>query len=75
MAHINTYDPVYVAARTRERMRRLSRRSFEFERRRRGIPIFSLTALLLAGLLFYSDLIRLNAEVTPGTPADYATKN
>lgn len=59
---INAYhDPIHVAARARERMRRISRRAFEFERRKRGMPIFSLTALLLAGLLFYCDLTHINA--------------
>ena len=62
MTHVNTYhDPIFVAARARERMRKVSRRAFEFERRRRGMPVFSMAALLLAGLLVNCDLTQVNA--------------
>ncbi len=58
-------DPAVAAARARERMRALSHRAFAGERSRRMFPMFSLMALLLAGLLFYFDLTRMNGPESP----------
>ncbi len=58
-AYHRSDDPAVAAARARERMRALSRRAFEGEKHRRALPVFSLTGLLLAGLLVYFNLTRL----------------
>ncbi|MEI9905072.1 MAG: hypothetical protein WDN06_14730 [Asticcacaulis sp.] len=63
------------AARARERMRALSRRAFEGEKRSRGLPILSMAALLLAGLLVYYDMTRINTPAPPASrPAAHAHK-
>ncbi len=71
MTHVPSFhmkdDPSVSAARARERMRALSHRAFAGEQKRRIFPIFSLTALLLAGLLFYFNLTRFNAPA-PAAP-------
>ena len=78
MSHAETYhfkdDPNLSKARARERMRALSRRAFDSERQRRGLPVFSMTALLLAGLLFYFDLTRVAPPVAPQAACAYICK-